>query len=281
MTKKEVLKRYNNVERIEKGGQKLVYKGVDKEGRVLALKFIANPADRRVLQEITLVQSLELDNVPKIFESNVVFDEGVDENVLFIVEEFIDGCTLRKFLKDGNRFDLKQAYEATHSLLEIEMVLEEKRIIHRDIKPENIILDHNGKIYLIDFGIAKMLDGESLTATEALHGPHTPGYVPMEQYNNVKSAQDVRTDLFAIGVTIYEACSGYNPFRKNAINAEQVMANTVSVIPQELKLNGDTNGYFSRYIGMLMGKKQSQRPSSAKIAMEYLESIRPTLNFGG
>ena len=155
--------------------------------------------------------------------------------------------------------------------------MEENRILHRDINPNNIILGQDGEIYLIDFGLAKNLNGSSLTVTAAAHGPFTPGYAPHEQFSNMKLAQDVRTDLFQIGITIYEGCNGKNPFVKPNETPFQIMSRTMTMVPPSLVLAGDTQGMFAQFVNMLMAKNQSQRPDTAKDAMRYLSAITPTL----
>ena len=113
-----------------------------------------------------------------------------------------------------NVANLKFAYTLLEALLSAEIELENNQILHRDINPNNIILGKDGLIYLIDFGLAKIIGGLSLTQTAAVHGPFTPGYAPHEQFANIKLSQDVRTDLFQIGITVYECCVGSNPFVK-------------------------------------------------------------------
>ena len=257
MNKNEFMARFSDITRIKKGGQKIVYKA-KLEGTIVALKIINDATDRRVQQEITLVNSLNLNNVPHIIESGVVYDDSISEDVLYIIEEYLDGISLRDWLNSGNRFNLKQAYDVLHTILDIEIELEKNGILHRDINPNNIILAKDGNTYLIDFGLAKDLNGASLTLTAANYGPFTPGYAPQEQFSNLKNSQDVRTDLFSIGVTIYEACTGRNPFRKENDVFVDILTKTANLIPPRLTLSGDKLGYFSQYINMMMAKSQSQ-----------------------
>jgi len=93
----------------------------------------------------------------------------------------------------------------------------------------------------------------------------------------MKLAQDVRTDLFQIGITIYEGCNGKNPFIKPNETPFQIMSRTMTMIPPSLILDGDTQGMFAQFVNMLMAKNQSQRPDTAKDAMRYLNAITPTL----
>lgn len=279
MNKNELMARFSDITRIKKCGQKIVYKA-KLEGTIVALKIINDATDRRVQQEITLVNSLNLNNVPHIIESGVVYDDSISEDVLYIIEEYLDGISLRDWLNSGNRFNLKQAYDVLHTILDIEIELEKNGILHRDINPNNIILAKDGNTYLIDFGLAKDLNGASLTLTAANYGPFTPGYAPQEQFSNLKNSQDVRTDLFSIGVTIYEACTGRNPFRKENDVFVDILTKTANLIPPRLTLSGDKLGYFSQYINMMMAKSQSQRPNTAVDAKRYLEAIKDSLELG-
>lgn len=276
MNKNELMARFSDITRIKKGGQKIVYKA-KLEGTIVALKIINDATDRRVQQEITLVNSLNLNNVPHIIESGVVYDDSISEDVLYIIEEYLDGISLRDWLNSGNRFNLKQAYDVLYTILNIEIELEKNGILHRDINPNNIILAKDGNTYLIDFGLAKDLNGASLTLTAANYGPFTPGYAPQEQFSNLKNAQDVRTDLFSIGVTIYEACTGRNPFIKENDVIVDILTKTANLNPPRLTLSGDKLGYFSQYINMMMAKSQSQRPNTAVDAKRYLEAIKDSL----
>lgn len=277
MTVEELKKKYSSIERIKRGGQKTVFKAKCKDGHTVALKIIPNTNDARVIQEIELVKDILIENVPVIYDHGIVHDDSIGEDVLYIVEEYIEGQSLRDYLKEGKKLTLTEAFLLLNTLLEIEMQLEDRMILHRDINPNNIILGETGRIYLIDFGLAKNMNGQSLTRTTAAHGPFTPGYAPYEQFANMKIVQDVRTDLFQIGVTIYESCTGGNPFVKPNETPYQIMSRTLTMIPNPLVIPGDTKGMFAELVNMLMAKNQSQRPESAKTAMRYLMAIKPTL----
>lgn len=273
----ELKKRYVEINKIKKGGQKIVYKVKTGDDATYALKILSDVADPRVQQEIELVGKLSLPNVPRIIETGVVYDENILEEVRYIVEEYIEGISLRDWLARGNRAGLKFAYSILESLLMTEVILENNKILHRDINPNNIMLGTNGVIYLIDFGLAKNLLGPSYTLTAAAHGPFTPGYAPNEQFTNQKMLQDVRTDLFQIGVTIYEICKGANPFVKPDESIMQAVSRTLNDVPPLLRIGGDTKGMFANLVNILMAKNQSQRPDSAKDALRYLYAIKPTL----
>ncbi|MBQ5933297.1 MAG: serine/threonine protein kinase [Lachnospiraceae bacterium] len=280
MTLNELFSMYSENERIKRGGMKTVYRVTKKTGELIALKLMSGANNPRNLQEIEVMRKLCLDNVPSIINSGVVIDDIVGDELLYVEEEFIEGMSLRDWLNLGNRADLSKAYNILKTLLNIEVELEKSGILHRDIKPDNIIERNDGKLYLIDFGIAKVIGGDSFTLTSAAMGPCTPGYAPHEQIANQKMKQDVRTDLYEIGVTIYEICTGINPFRDLTDDLSTVIAKTVVKIPEPLRLEGDTNGLFSSLIAMLMAKNVSQRPDTALDALKYLDAIRLSLIMG-
>ena len=281
MTISELKSRFSSIERIKKGGQKVVYKATSHDGEIVALKIISNATDPRVLQEISLVKTLSMPCVPQIIESGLVTDEAVRDDALYIIEQYVDGLSLRDWINAKNSANLKFAYTLLEALLSAEIELENNQILHRDINPNNIILGEDGIIYLIDFGLAKIIGGSSLTQTAAAHGPFTPGYAPHEQFANIKLSQDVRTDLFQIGITVYECCVGSNPFVKPNETVFQIMSRTMTMMPPLLDLPGDTKGQFAQFVNMLMAKNQSQRPDTATDAMRYLKAIRSTLEMEG
>ncbi len=281
MTISELKSRFSSIERIKKGGQKVVYKATSHDGEIVALKIISNATDPRVLQEISLVKTLSMPCVPQIIESGLVTDEAVSEDALYIIEQYVDGLSLRDWINAKNSANLKFACTLLEALLSAEIELENNQILHRDINPNNIILGEDGIIYLIDFGLAKIIGGSSLTQTAAAHGPFTPGYAPHEQFANIKLSQDVRTDLFQIGITVYECCVGSNPFVKPNETVFQIMSRTMTMMPPLLDLPGDTKGQFAQFVNMLMAKNQSQRPDTAMDAMRYLKAIRSTLEMEG
>lgn len=281
MTWDELVGTFDEVKKINKGGMKTVYKAIKKSGEIVALKTMTKVNNPRNLQEIAVMKELELDNVPKVLSSGYVFDASIDEDLLYVEEEFVEGNSYREWLAKGNRANLSRAYYLLKTLLSIEIELEKRGILHRDIKPDNIIERNDGKVFLIDFGIAKVIGGESYTLTSAAMGPCTPGYAPHEQITNQKLKQDVRTDLFQIGVTIYELCSGHNPFIEPVDDLHAIITKTISKIPDPLRLEGDTNGLFNQLVLMLMAKNPSQRPDSASDALRYLDAISSSLIMEG
>ena len=93
------------------------------------------------------------------------------------------------------------------------------------------MVDRNGEYWLLDFGIARHLDKESITASGAMFGPASAGYAPPEQFRNIKTEIDIRTDLFAIGVVAYEALTGSHPFLQGAKDRVDAYRRTMRSCP--------------------------------------------------
>ena len=270
---------YSECVKVGKGGQKIVYR-VKKDSSVFALKIIPNSNDPRVKQEIQILSNLHCPNIPRVYESGLVVDDMTGDELLYMIEEFIDGLSLRSILLSQGSIDISLGTTILETLLQVECIKKKNQIIHRDIKPDNIMIAHDSKVYLVDFGIAKVATANSLTLTSQTHGPCTPLYAPRELAENIRKQQDVRTDLYQIGVSIYESFAGTNPFIPRS-PSENVWDNISTISPLPLTIPGDTKGLLMRYLSMLMAKNQSQRPNSAKQALNYFYSIKQSLHVEG
>src|SRR6476661_4782580 len=145
---------------------------------------------------------------------------GTDGDSNYIVSEFVDGTTLRRRMNDGG-LSLHETLDVAAQVASALMAAHEAGIVHRDIKPENIMIRRDGIVKLLDFGIAKLMipvsyDAESGKEAQTLFKTApgivmgTPNYMSPEQARGV--AVDGRTDIWSLGVVIYEMCSGHVPF---------------------------------------------------------------------
>jgi serine/threonine-protein kinase len=259
---------------IARGGQKVVYSAThSKFGNVVIKLFFK--ADARSQREIDISAKSDFDCVPEIYETGHITYVGSD--TLYVIEQRVDGEELRKRIERGERFTLQEAVNFLEQGLTFIKQLEEKNIVHRDIKPENIIVSMDGKVYFLDFGIARILGVPSLTKTEALIGPHTPGYAAPEQFNNLKNDIDSRSDLFSIGVVTYECVSGKNPFSEGATSHLDILQRTETITPVTFQIPGDTQQQFMGLLSSLMGKFPSRRPKDAMQALNWLSAAKSTL----
>ena len=201
--------RYEILAMLGQGGMGAVYKARDRElDRLVALKVIrpeltTNPEIlKRFKQELILARQVTHRNVIRIF------DLGQADGLKFITMEFLEGQDLRAELKKRGKFSPE---DTTRIILQISRALEVAHgegVVHRDLKPQNIMLDANGRAYVMDFGIARSAYLPGMTQTGALIG--TPEYMSPEQ---AKGEQlDERSDLFSLGVIFYELLAGNSPY---------------------------------------------------------------------
>ena len=265
---------FEKIELMARGGQKIVFDGVHNSYGETVIKLYFQLNDPRSLREIQIERDLNLSMVPKIYETGTIEYEGTE--TLYIIEQKVKGTELRKVLESGKRFSLEEAVTFLEQGLEFIACIENKGIVHRDIKPENIIRADDGRIFFLDFGIARILGADSLTRTGAMMGPHTPGYAAPEQFNNLKKEIDSRADIFSLGVVTYECITGKNPFREGSINALEVLQKTETITPVQNSIKGDTQSQFMALLGAMMGKYPSRRPRTAKQAIDWLKVAKKT-----
>jgi hypothetical protein len=265
---------FEKIELMARGGQKIVFDGVHNSYGETVIKVYFQLNDPRSLREIQIERDLNLSMVPKIYETGTIEYEGTE--TLYIIEQKVKGTELRKVLESGKRFSLEEAVTFLEQGLEFIACIENKGIVHRDIKPENIIRADDGRIFFLDFGIARILGADSLTRTGAMMGPHTPGYAAPEQFNNLKKEIDSRADIFSLGVVTYECITGKNPFREGSINALEVLQKTETITPVQYSIKGDTQSQFMALLGAMMGKYPSRRPRTAKQAIDWLKVAKKT-----
>jgi eukaryotic-like serine/threonine-protein kinase len=198
---------------LSQGGQKIVYKGrKDKVDVVIKFIPIDNMVDhQRILREISCMQEIDSPNLVKILDCFSFDIPG--QKIIVIVENFVNGVTLREKIISSP--SLKLSIDVLQVLLNLLEKFEKKKIIHRDIKPENIMISNDGNIVLLDFGIARIIDKDSLTHSRLPMAPGTFPYCAPEQINNKKKLQDVRTDLYSCGIVFFEAATGDLPFERD------------------------------------------------------------------
>jgi serine/threonine-protein kinase len=269
---------YKLLGEIGRGGQKKVYKISNKTGEIQVLKlfFTSNDTFERVKREIRASKIIGHPNVPRILMSNI--EDNVMNNCIWIIEEFINGHSLREIFISKKKFTIKDVVDFLDTMLSILKNSEKNNIIHRDIKPENILFDINHRYWLIDFGIARHLDLISLTDTNAPFGPCTLGYSASEQFRNRKHDIDIRADLFSLGVVSAEMILGYNPYTKNADDILTIIRNVERLPLPMLQIEGDTRYLLAQFIKTMGDNRTSRRPSSAHEASELFNIVKSTLS---
>jgi len=201
--------RYEILQLIGRGGMGAVYKARDTElDRTVALKLIRPELAKdpqilkRFKQELILARQVTHKNVIRIF------DLGQSDGIKFITMDFVEGLDLRHLLLEKGKFPPEQAARIMLQICRALEAAHSEGVIHRDLKPQNIMLDASGRVYVMDFGIARSAYLPGMTQTGALIG--TPEYMSPEQGRGEKLTE--RSDLFSLGIIFYELLTGKSPY---------------------------------------------------------------------
>lgn len=206
--------RYRILSKIGQGGMGAVYKAQDvKLDRLVAMKTIRRELAsdhsmmQRFKQELVLARDVTHQNVIRLY------DIGEAEGVDFITMEFIDGGDLSRLLKRRGKLPANEAADIVKQICAGLGAAHARGIVHRDLKPGNIMLDKAGRIVVMDFGLARDVEGGGMTRAGALVG--TFEYMSPEQANGAQL--DARSDLYTVGLILYELLTGVQPFQSESV----------------------------------------------------------------
>jgi tetratricopeptide (TPR) repeat protein/predicted Ser/Thr protein kinase len=238
--------RYEILDTLGEGGMGAVYKARDRElERSVALKVIrpelAGRPDilQRFKQELILAREVTHRNVIRIF------DLGEAEGIKFITMEFIEGQDLKSLLLQSGKPPLDKTIDVMQQACLALEAAHHAGVVHRDLKPQNIMLDKQGKVSVMDFGIARSMELGGMTQTGALVG--TPEYMSPEQVRG--EHPDARSDLFTLGIIFYELLTGKIPYQAETAMATMFRRTKERAIPvNELDRN------VPRYINDIVAK---------------------------
>jgi eukaryotic-like serine/threonine-protein kinase len=273
---------YKILEQIGSGGMGEVYRATDARlGRDVAIKILpasfASDADRlrRFEQEARSVAAL---NHPNIL---AVYDIGQQDAAPYLVSELLDGQSLRVLLETGalpQRKAIESGVQIAHGLA----AAHDRGIVHRDLKPENIFILRDGRIKILDFGLAKLAQPEAASSDATLAQSHTSagtvlgtaGYMAPEQVRG--DAVDARTDIFAFGAVLYEMLSGIRAFKKDT--AVETMTAVMREDPPDLADATRATAHpispaLDRIVRRCLEKSPEQRFQSAKDLSFALSSL--------
>jgi serine/threonine protein kinase/tetratricopeptide (TPR) repeat protein len=267
--------RYEIIEQIGKGGMGIVYKATDKKlERVIALKTLKLLPFTGIDEEEIHMMLTEAQLAAKLNHTNIVtvFDVGIENVPPYIAMEFIDGITLSEIIKIKKISNLGEAVNYVIQICDAIAHAHSKGILHRDLKPQNIMIAE-GKVKITDFGIAKIVkDTEStISAKESILG--TPPYMSPERFQGAKA--DFRSDIFAIGVILYEIMTGKLPFKGDTYTDIMIKILYHEHVPMR-ELKAAIPEYMESIVAKAMEKdpaKRYQDVLSFKNALEEFQHV--------
>ena len=250
--------RYEIIDELGKGGMGNVYRVEDtKVKEEVALKLIKPEiaADKKTIERFRN----ELKIARKIRHKNVcaMFDLGEEKGTHFITMEYVSGGDLKRLIRRTKRLDTRTAISIAKQICEGLAEAHKLRVIHRDLKPNNIMIDEHGNARIMDFGIARSLKEKGITGAGVMIG--TPEYMSPEQVEGKEV--DQRSDIYSIGVILYEMVTGLLPFEGDT--PFTIGVKHKSEIPKDPKeLNTQIPEDLSRVILRCLEKEKEKRPQS-------------------
>jgi len=265
---------FDNRYRIERvvgiGGMAVVFKATDLlMRRIVAVKILKDEISsdtesvKRFANESRTIAMLSHQNIVN------VYDCSVRDNVKYIVMEYVEGITLKNYMQHREVLNLREIISYTTQILRALAHAHEKGIVHRDIKPQNIMLLKNGIIKVMDFGIAKRPNAETVTMTDKAIG--TVYYISPEQVTG--GDIDARSDLYALGVMMYEMATGRLPFTaETPVSVALMQMNDTPPQPKEINPHIPTG--LDQIITKAMEKDPDARYQSAEEMLGCLLKLR-------
>ncbi|MGB2905747.1 MAG: protein kinase, partial [Candidatus Aminicenantaceae bacterium] len=201
--------RYQIIEELGKGGMGTVYKVLDKEtNERIAVKLIKpeiasdKNSIERFRNEMTTARKISHRNVCRMYDLNKEAD------TYYLTMEYVSGGDLRAFIRRAAPLSTARAVSLAKQISEGLAEAHKTGIVHRDLKPANIMIDDNGNVRIMDFGIARALKGKGITGAGVMIG--TPEYMSPEQVDGKEV--DLRSDIYSLGIILYEMTTGKTPF---------------------------------------------------------------------
>jgi tetratricopeptide (TPR) repeat protein/predicted Ser/Thr protein kinase len=259
--------RYEILQLLGEGGMGAVYKARDREvERLVALKVIrpelAGQASilQRFKQELLLARKITHRNIIRIF------DLGLADGLRFITMEFVEGQDLASLLEQ-KKFSPPEAVAMIQQICAALEAAHAEGVIHRDLKPQNIVVEPNGRVCVMDFGLAKSLETTGMTQAGAVLG--TPAYMSPEQA--LGETADARSDLFALGIIFYQALTGAVPYKADTAMATMLLR-TQGLPQAPISLDSQIPAALNSIVMKLLAVKREERYQSATESLKDLRA---------
>jgi len=252
--------RYEIIKILGEGGMGAVYKARDRElEREVALKVVRpelsnNPEIlERFKQELILARQVTDRNIIRIF------DLGEASGIRFITMEYVEGQNLHQLLKRQGKLPIAEAVNIMEQVAAGLAAAHREGIIHRDLKPGNIMRDVNGRVVVMDFGLARTISGEGMTRTGAMLG--TMEYMSPEQAQGKELRAS--SDIFTVGLILYELLAGVTPFYAESAIASLLMRTQQRAAPL-VDIDKNIPGSLSNIVAKCLEKDPANRYQTAE-----------------
>ena len=272
--------KYKIVRKLGQGGMGEVYLGEDtKLGRKAAIKVLskglAGKGDfvERFYREARSMAKMNHDNAVS------VYDVDQDDGLHYVAMEFVDGKSMQGWMDKLGKLNVGDALHVTLRCAEALQVAHNQSMVHRDIKPDNVMMTTKGKVKVADFGLAKATD-EDLSMTQSGTGLGTPYYMAPEQARNAKHV-DGRTDIYALGITLYYFLTGKLPFSGNSA-LEVIMNKEKGQFVAARKITPEVPEKLDLIIDKMIAKDLNVRCKDCGEVIKLLSSLgleSPSLSF--
>jgi serine/threonine-protein kinase len=266
--------RYELLEKIGEGGMSEVFKARDnKLNRFVAVKILKKELcdDPGIVEkfkgEATAIATLSDNNIVNIL------DVGTQDDINYIVMEYVKGKTLKDIIKQVGKMNYETAISVAIQIAKALDCAHRNNIIHRDVKPQNILVTEDGVMKVTDFGIAKFSSSETITNTSTIMG--SAHYLSPEQAKG--TFIDCRTDLYSLGVVLYEMVTGKLPFQADTAVTIALKHLQEEVVPPK-SINSKVPDSLNQLILKAMEKDPIKRYESAKEMIADLEKIKEDPN---
>jgi eukaryotic-like serine/threonine-protein kinase len=266
--------RYEVVSELGRGAMGVVYKAMDPViGRTVAVKTIRLSAEGTGLSRPELLTRFQTEaraagllTHPNIV---VVFDAGEEDGLYYITMELVEGKSLQALLDSGQAFPLPRTLRIMEQTCSALQFAHERNVVHRDIKPANLMLTADDTVKVTDFGTAKILQFGTVQQTAHVMG--TPSYMSPEQVKG--RAVDGRSDIFSLGVMLYEMVTGEKPFPgQNITTVIYKIVNEDPVPPRQI--DPSIHPGISAVVMKALVKEPEQRYQSCREMLEDLRNYR-------
>lgn len=260
--------RYEIIRLLGQGGMGAVYQAKDRElDRLVALKIIRPELARRpenlqrFKQELILARQVTHRNVIRIF------DLGEAEGMKFITMAYVEGQDLKTIMAERGKLNVEESVRIIQQVCLALEAAHAEGVVHRDLKPQNIMVDKQGRAYVMDFGIARDIELGGGTQTGALVG--TPEYMSPEQVQGRKA--DARSDLFTLGIIFYELLTGKTPYVADTALGTMYKRTQERAAPPA-QLDPSVPHFLSDLVGKCLEMEPQRRYQSAREILHDLEA---------